>query len=128
MRYSKTLIYVTQHSELLTSKEGLHLNAPHPACPTVPKNKAFNIDDTLAINEELKFTVGLAGVIELDTLADIRPFACGKFEGPTPDRSTIYGVAKGFRFDIANSLVLRKRGRKIGVEFTISLTTPHETG
>ena len=127
MRYSKPLNYTTQHSELLASKEGLHLYAPHLACPTVPNDKALNIDDTLAIDEEFKFTVGLTGIIEPDTLADIRPFACGKFEGLAPNRSTIFGIAKGFRFNIANNLILIKRGRKVGVEFTISLTTPHET-
>jgi len=88
----------------------------------------LNIDDTLAIDEELKFTVGLTSVIEPDTFADIRPCACGKFEGLTPDRSTIFGVANGLRWDIANGLVLIKRGREVSVEFTISLTTPHETG
>jgi len=125
---SQTLTLTTQHGRLPTSKEGLHLHTKYFTCTAVPEDKTFHIDDTLAINEELYFPVGLASIIEPDALTNICPFARDKLEGTTSDRSTIVGVADGFRCDIANNFVLVIGRRKVGVKFTISASTPHETG
>lgn len=105
----------------------MHLHTPHLTSITVPEYKAANIDDTLAIDEELEFTISLADIIEPDTLRDSGPFASGESESTTANRSTVGGVAVGHWLDIADFLVLVEGRGKVGVEFTSTIGTPHET-
>lgn len=114
------------------TEKGLHLHAPDATLRTVPEDQAINADDALAVSEELELAVGLAGVVELDALADGGPLAGGEGKGATADGSAVGGVALGEWRDVANALVGRELGvgerREIGVELASTVSAPHEAG
>jgi len=110
-----------------TSEESLHLETPHLTSSTIPEDESANVDDTLAIDKELEFTIGCANVVEPDALRDSSPSTAGEGERTTANRCTISGVAVRLGFDVANFLVGVERRGEVGVEFTRALTTPHET-
>lgn len=70
----------------------------------------------------------MTDIIEADTLTDGGPGAGSELERTTANGGTVGRVAIGFRSDIADGLVGGKGRWKVGVEFTSTVSAPHESG
>ena len=113
-----------------TTEESLHLDTIDPSVVIVTEHQSADIDDTLPIEEQLQFTIGLPRIIEPNTFADVVPNAGFEFESPTANGGSVRRVANRFWLDGANFLIGSKLGvgvwGKVGVELSVTLSTPHE--
>jgi hypothetical protein len=113
-----------------TTEECLHLHSADSASSAVAEDKATNIDDALSIDEKLDLSIGLANVVEPDTLADGGPCPRGEAKSAASNRGTVCGVAVGCRSDIANLAISSEArlsvGWKISIEFSLSTSAPHK--
>lgn len=116
---------------LRATEERLHLHATDTACIAVAENEASHVDDALSVDPELKLAIRLSNVVETNALADSCPGPCCKLEGTAADGLAIGGVAVGVG-EAADLLVRGELapigGREVGVEFAVSVCTPHDAG
>ena len=85
-----------------TSEESLHLDTVDPSLVIVTENLSADIDDAIAVEEQLQFAVGLTSIIEPNMLTDVVPNADFEVENPATNGGTICGVAFRFQGHIAN--------------------------
>jgi len=95
------------------------------AIVVVAEHKVLDADDALAVDEELKLTIGLTNVVELDPLADGRPLVGSEFELTTTDGSTVDIVAV-CTLVVTELLVGSEAVRQVGVEFALTTFAPHQ--
>ena len=110
-----------------TSEERLHLDAADAALVLVADDEPSDGENALAVDEQLELAVLRAGVVEAHALADRRARARLEGERAAADGRAVRVVAVRLRRDLAESLVGRVVGRKVGVKLAGTVGTPHET-
>ena len=110
-----------------TSKEGLHLYTSDPASRPVPEDQALHGDHAPAIDEHLQLAVRPPDVVQSHALGDDGTPTRDELERPPADGGAVGRVA-GRRWGGAEGLVGGKRGREVGVQLTVAVGAPHESG
>lgn len=112
----------------MATKESLHLNTPDPALITVSQNQTTHIDNTLTVEKELELAIGLTNVVQANAFAYGNTFASGELERSTSNGGAVNGVAVREGFDVTHSIVGGERRWEVGIHFSCTIGTPHESG
>ena len=117
----------------VTTEEGLHLTTPCFAVIGSAIDETTDGNDALSIDPHLNFTISLTNSVELDSLRDSGPCTGLPCPGTTGHRIAVLRLARTVSSFAALLVVLvvalggTGRGREIGIDFSGTSCTPHET-